>query len=160
MVRTRKRGSAVTPSNTIAAPGIGRTIDPIIVAAKIASKRHDWGVIPEGTGIRRIPAATNSTMPQRRSRLRNPMLSAGSLLFLSEGSDDGCSTQSSFYGATEEPRDVIPSDAACSRVFECADDLALVSISANHPTNRGILKSEGCEKWWKNRKRLQKKRFT
>jgi hypothetical protein len=52
--------------------------------------------MPEGTGISRMPAATNKTIPQRMSRLRNPKLSAGSLAtVLSEGSDEGFSTQSS-----------------------------------------------------------------
>jgi len=41
IVNTRKMGKALTPNKTTAAPGIGRTIEPVMVAAKIASKRHD-----------------------------------------------------------------------------------------------------------------------
>src|ERR1041385_9097119 len=96
---------------------MGRTIEPVIVAAKIASRRHDSGVIPESTGISQIPAPINSTIPHRRSLLLELILSAGSLSDLSGGAFKGCSTQSSFYRATEEPRDVIPSDADDSRLF-------------------------------------------
>src|ERR1043165_7978458 len=75
---TLKSGNAVTPSRTTAAPGIGRTIDPVIVAAKIASSRHDCGVTPLGDGINRIPTATNKTTTQRSKRLLNPILSGNS----------------------------------------------------------------------------------
>ncbi len=96
MVNTLNTGKAVIPNKTTAAPGIGRTIEPVMVAAKIASKRHDLGSMPEGTGINKIPAATASTIPHRSNLLRNPILSAGSSLDCSGGSDDGCSTRSSF----------------------------------------------------------------
>src|SRR6185369_528579 len=52
--------------------------------------------MPEGTGINKIPAATASTIPHRSNLLRKPILSAGSSLDCSGGSDDGCSTRSSF----------------------------------------------------------------
>ena len=44
--------NAEMPINTIAPPGTGRTMEPTIVAAKIASKRHDCGVTPSGIGAR------------------------------------------------------------------------------------------------------------
>ncbi len=43
---------AATPSRTIAPPGAGRKIEPTMVATNIASKRHDCGVMPSGTGAR------------------------------------------------------------------------------------------------------------
>ena len=86
------------PSKTTAAPGIGRTIDPMIVAAKIASRRHDSLSIPEGTGINKITPAMLSITAQRSILLRNPNSSGvGSSFGCSGGSDDGCSTRSSFY---------------------------------------------------------------
>src|SRR5712691_6347851 len=57
--------TAETPSRTIAPPGIGRRIDPTIVAAKIASNRHDCTVIPAGTGADAIAKPTNRTTAQR-----------------------------------------------------------------------------------------------
>ena len=45
-----------------------------MVAAKIASKRHDWGVMPTGIGISKIPTATKRTANQRAKRLRNSLL--------------------------------------------------------------------------------------
>jgi hypothetical protein len=53
-------------------------------------------VIPDGTGISKIPTPTNSTTPQRRSLLRELILSADSWSVLSGGAVRGCSTQSSF----------------------------------------------------------------
>jgi len=75
------------------------------------------GVMPAGTGINRIPPATANTIPQRRSLLRNPILSAGSSFGWSGGSDDGCSTQSSFYWGDKQRMDTIPIHACYSRVL-------------------------------------------
>ena len=58
--------SAATPRKTTAPAGTGRTIDPTIVAVKIAKRCHDSGVIPEGTGIARIMSAELATITQRR----------------------------------------------------------------------------------------------
>jgi len=56
---------AVTPNRTIELAGAGRTIEPTIVAAKIASSRHEAGVIPWGRGARRMSTAVPTTIPQR-----------------------------------------------------------------------------------------------
>ena len=47
-----ERDRAAIPSSTIAPPGSGRTIEPTMVATKIASSRQDCGVTPSGTGTR------------------------------------------------------------------------------------------------------------
>jgi hypothetical protein len=58
---------AETPSRTTAPPGIGLRIDPVIVPRKIASNRHDWGVIPAGTGTISTTKTTANTIAQRMS---------------------------------------------------------------------------------------------
>lgn len=73
--------------------------------------------MPVGTGISKIAAATKSTIPHRKSLLRNEILSAGSFWDVSAGSDNGCSTRSSFDWATQQLRDTIPLDTTYSRVF-------------------------------------------
>ena len=55
--------NAETPSSTIAPPGTGRTIEPTIVATKIANKCHDWAVIPAGTGINKTTEAGRKRLP-------------------------------------------------------------------------------------------------
>src|SRR5215203_1736688 len=96
--------------------------------------------MPEGTGIRRMQAATDSTIPQRTSLLLNSILSADSFSDLSEGSGDDCSTQSSFYWATQTSAGMLfPSRYLLkrfdSRSVRSDDDLACVSI---RQTNRLI----------------------
>src|SRR4030095_694269 len=93
---TRKADNAVTPSKTIAPPGTGLTIDPVMVAAKIASSRQDCEVIPVGGGTRRMPTATANTIPQRSRRLLEDVLPVGSWSDVSGLAWGGCSTQSSF----------------------------------------------------------------
>jgi hypothetical protein len=58
---------AETPRRTTAPPGIGLRIDPVIVPRQIASNRHDWGVIPEGTGSISTINTTTNTIAQRMS---------------------------------------------------------------------------------------------
>src|SRR5262245_14293907 len=67
-------------------------MEPAIVAANTASNRHDWRVIPEGTGTSSIPAATANTISQRISWLRTSFVSD-----VSGVGGDGSSTCSSFY---------------------------------------------------------------
>jgi hypothetical protein len=50
------------PIRTIAPPGTGLRIDPTIVAAKMARSRHDWTVIPLGTGVKAIAKPTKRTI--------------------------------------------------------------------------------------------------
>jgi len=59
--------NAETPISTIAPPGIGRTIDPTMVAMKMAKRCQDWLVIPFGTGINRTIKPEANTIAHRRS---------------------------------------------------------------------------------------------
>src|SRR6185437_1340587 len=54
-----------TPRKTTAPAGTGRTIEPTIVAVKIARRRHDSGVIPAGTGNSSTKTADPTTASQR-----------------------------------------------------------------------------------------------
>src|SRR5689334_18394172 len=54
----------------MAPAGTGRTMDPTMVPRKIASSRHDFGVMPSGTGARRMPATVMMTMPHRTTTSR------------------------------------------------------------------------------------------
>jgi hypothetical protein len=46
---------AQTPRKTTAPADIGCTIEPTMVAAKIAKRRHETGVIPSGAPTARMP---------------------------------------------------------------------------------------------------------
>jgi hypothetical protein len=63
--------SAETPIKTIAPPGTGRTMDPIMVATKIAKRCQDWLVIPEGTGMNKTAQPESNTIAHLTRRLLN-----------------------------------------------------------------------------------------
>lgn len=64
-VITLKSAMAQTPRKTTAPGGMGRAIDPTIVAVKMASSRHDSTVMPLGRGMARTKAAAPSTANHR-----------------------------------------------------------------------------------------------
>jgi hypothetical protein len=56
---------AITPSKTIALPDKGWTIEPTIVAIKIARSVHDSRLIPSGTGMNATAKADAATTSHR-----------------------------------------------------------------------------------------------
>src|SRR5687767_2758118 len=59
---------AQTPRNTMAPAESGCTMDPMIVAAKIANSRHEVAVMPSGGPNARITPAVANTAAQRQIR--------------------------------------------------------------------------------------------
>ena len=59
---------AQTPRNTTAPADSGWTIEPTIVAAKIAKSRHDAWVMPSGGPNQRMTSAMANTATQRQIR--------------------------------------------------------------------------------------------
>src|SRR5688500_10711546 len=53
----------------MAPPGSGRTIEPVIVATKMARRRHELGAIPSGVGITSTKSPDRRTMPHLTSWL-------------------------------------------------------------------------------------------
>jgi hypothetical protein len=62
---------APIPNNTIAPPGNGRSIDPTIVAMKIANKFQDLYSIPSGTGVRKIAIPEPMTITHLKNKFRD-----------------------------------------------------------------------------------------
>src|SRR5678816_2484758 len=61
---------ATTPRKTTAPAAIGWTMEPTIVAAKIAKRRHDAVVIPSGAPAARMRKAVAKTAAQRQITYR------------------------------------------------------------------------------------------
>ena len=69
---------AVRPNNTMALPDNGLTMEPIIVAVKIASNRHDSGLIPSGGWIMAIAMPLPITTVHLRIKVLVEVLPGGS----------------------------------------------------------------------------------